>query len=56
MLAIAQALRGGQTGIAFKFSFWTDIAFLTGAVVFTPTIATPQAVKTARHGGVFVRY
>lgn len=30
MLAIAQAVRVGQTGFAFRFSFWTAIAFLAG--------------------------
>jgi hypothetical protein len=30
MLAIGQALRTGQTGITFRLSFWTAIAFLAG--------------------------
>ena len=30
MLGIAQAARLGQTGIAFRFSLWTAVAFLTG--------------------------
>jgi hypothetical protein len=30
MLAIAQAMRMGKTGISFKLSLWTAVAFLTG--------------------------
>jgi len=30
MLAIAQAVRMGETGISFKLSFWTVVAFLAG--------------------------
>src|SRR5262245_38106965 len=59
MLAIAQGLRMGETGVSFKWSLWTAVAFLAGfnALFVYLELITLCREKTSplfRRGGLVV--
>ncbi len=59
MLAIAQAVRVGETGISFKLSLWTAVAFLVGFnalfVYLELLFLCPQHISPLfRRGGLLV--